>query len=293
MAVVWQLGASRRVVGAGLIVVGALALVAPSLIGKWSLQFLSLLPLSIGVTNLYSVISAPELRLRPSAYVTSVIAIALAILLYVSASLAVSGVIGILLVLLVADGLLKVAGGIIGAFAAEMRIVSLANGLASLGLAFLGWLLWRTLGVEVAIGAVIGGYTVASGWAMLLSPTRHRAIEPRANEAANQHPDGKLALGTQDLFATIGGRILSSSPTVRQTELHWFLISFLVLFVIHLSRMQSSQTWLGLVSPLVAVVGDMVMSVVLGGGIVLPLRLLWRRLSRPIERSAWRMVSAS
>ncbi len=210
-------------------------------------------------------------------------------LLYVSPSLVVSGVIGMLLVLLVADGVLKLAHGVLGASPAGKRIVPVANGAASVFLAFLGWLLWRTLGVDAAVGVVVGGYTAASGWAMLLSPSPHVAIESGAEVPADQHPDVKLGLGANDLFSAIAGRLAASGPTVRQTELYWLFICGLVLFVIHLSRMQSTQTWLGLVSPLVAILGDVVMAVALGGAIVLPLRLLWRRLTRPIERSGWRM----
>jgi len=91
------------------------------------------------------------------------------------------------------------------------------------------------------------------------------------------------------LFAATNDRLAASAPTIRQTEFYWLLICGLVLVVIHLSRMQSTQTWLGLVSPLVATLGDAFMAIALGGLLVLPLRLLWRWLSRPIERSAWRL----
>ena len=285
MAVGWQLRLSRMAVGAGLISIGALALAAPLATGTWSLQLLSLFPLTVGVINLHAVIRSSDLRSRPGGYASSALALALAMLLYVSPSLVVSGVIGMLLVLLVADGVLKLARGVLGASPAGKRIVPVANGAASVFLAFLGWLLWRTLGVDAAVGVVVGGYTAASGWAMLLSPSPHVAIESGAEVPADQHPDVKLGLGANDLFSAIAGRLAASGPTVRQTELYWLFICGLVLFVIHLSRMQSTQTWLGLVSPLVAILGDVVMAVALGGAIVLPLRLLWRRLTRPIERS--------
>jgi hypothetical protein len=275
--------------GAGLIAIGALALAAPLATGTWSLQLLSLFPLAVGVANLYTVITAPKLRARPGAYATSALALAAAVLLYVSPSLVVSGVVGILLALLVADGLLKIGEGLLGYSPTETPIVPLANGAASLFLAFLGWLLWRTLGVDAAVGAVIGGYTAATGWAMLLSPSPQHARETGTESPNDLHPDAKLALGANELLASTGRRLAASGPTVRQTELYWLLICGVVLFIIHLSRMQSGQTWLGLVSPLVATLGDVFMAVALGGAVVLPLRLLWRRLTRPIERSAWRM----
>jgi hypothetical protein len=53
--------------------------------------------------------------------------------------------------------------------------------------------------------------------------------------------------------------------------------------------MQSRDTWLGLVSPVVAIVGDIVMAILLGAFLVLPVRLLWRRVSRPVERRFWKI----
>jgi len=60
-----------------------------------------------------------------------------------------------------------------------------------------------------------------------------------------------------------------------------------VFFAIHAGRLQSSWTWLGLISPLVAVVGDL-FSALLAAVVLLPLWLGWRRLTRPIERRAWK-----
>ena len=72
-------------------------------------------------------------------------------------------------------------------------------------------------------------------------------------------------------------------------EGYWLLVAGLVLFATHLGRMQSSDTWLGLVSPFVATAGDIFMAVLLGALLMLPLRLCWRRLTRPLERKAWQL----
>ena len=41
----------------------------------------------------------------------------------------------------------------------------------------------------------------------------------------------------------------ASAPAVRQVEGYWLLVAGIVLFATHLGRMQSSDTWLGLISP--------------------------------------------
>lgn len=285
----WRPRLSRMTIGAGLMAIGALALAAPLATGTWSLQILSLFPLAIGIANLYVTVTTPDNRTRPGAYATSALAIAAALVLYISPSLVASGVVGILLALLVADGLLKLGQIVLGYSTQAPRIVSLVNGAASLFLAFCGWILWRNLGVDIAMGVVIGGYTIATGWTLLLSSPAQIEAEAASASPLDRHPDTKIALGPHDLFAATNDRLSASAPTIRQTEFYWLLVCGLVLFVIHLSRMQSTQTWLGLVSPLVATLGDAFMAIALGGLLVLPLRLLWRWLSRPIERSAWRL----
>ncbi len=42
--------------------------------------------------------------------------------------------------------------------------------------------------------------------------------------------------------------------------MYWFVIAALVLFVTHVGRMRSADTWLGLISPFVATAGDFAMA---------------------------------
>ena len=66
----------RIVVGAGLIAVSLLALVAPLTTGTWSLQFLSLFPLAVGLSDLHATVNNPQLRTHPTAYAASMLALA-------------------------------------------------------------------------------------------------------------------------------------------------------------------------------------------------------------------------
>ena len=82
--------------------------------------------------------------------------------------------------------------------------------------------------------------------------------------------------------------LLVSSPC-GGVEGQWLFVAGTVLFVTHLARMQSSDSWLGLISPFVATAGDALMAVLIGALLLLPLRLAWRRLTRPLERKAWQL----
>ncbi len=277
-----------RIVGGILLLCASLvALFAPITTGVWSLQFLALIPLAIGLVDLRRTIIDPDIRYHPTAYATGVLAIAVALFLYLSPSFAATGVVVFLLGCLAFDGVVKVGRAVLRTNPGVPFLVGVANGCAGLILALVGWILWRRVGIDVAIGVAIAGYTAATGWQLLLAPSRSGKADFGA-AAPNSHPDAKLGLGEHDLFGVVRERRVASEAAVRQSEIYWFLAIAIVLFVVHLGRMQSGDTWLGLVSPLVAIFGDIVMALLLGGLLVLPLRLIWRRLTRPLERRFWK-----
>jgi 3',5'-cyclic AMP phosphodiesterase CpdA len=63
-----------------------------------------------------------------------------------------------------------------------------------------------------------------------------------------------------------------------------------VLFAIHVSRMGFDKSALGILSPLVAVAGDIVVALALAYFVIVPLHLLVRKATRGLERTAWRRV---
>jgi hypothetical protein len=67
----------------------------------------------------------------------------------------------------------------------------------------------------------------------------------------------------------------------------WMLTIGGVFLAIHLGRMPISDSLLGISSPFVATAGDLLMTLILAALVLLPARLAWRRLTRPVERLAW------
>jgi uncharacterized membrane protein HdeD (DUF308 family)/predicted phosphodiesterase len=283
----WSSRLVRMAIGAALMVVGVMALAAPLTVGTWSLQFLGLPMFAVGAVELYTTLTSPQLRGRPSAYVTGFLAIVGAVILYLSPSLVASGVVALLLALLAIDGALKTGQAVIGRSTAS-RTVTALNGASSLLLALVGWWLWQKVGLEIAIGVAVAGYTLTAGWRLLLAPIPEHA-DTRASENARLYPYAKLGLGEHELFAKANASRAASTAFVTQTELYWLAVAAVVLFATHVGRMRSGDTWLGLISPFVATAGDFVMAVLLGGLLVLPLRLAWRRLSLRLERKAWQL----
>ena len=67
----------------------------------------------------------------------------------------------------------------------------------------------------------------------------------------------------------------------------WTIAFILTLFAIHIGRMRTDLTVLGLLSPAIAVLGDMALAVLIALLVINPLYLLWRGPTRWIERRVW------
>src|SRR5262245_65933714 len=57
--------------------------------------------------------------------------------------------------------------------------------------------------------------------------------------------------------------------------------------------MPTADSLLGIVSPFVATIGDVLMTIAVAAFLLLPARLLWRRMTRPVERLAWSLRVAA
>jgi hypothetical protein len=162
----------------------------------------------------------------------------------------------------------------------------IVNALADFAFATLLWYLSRIVGAEQAIGIVIGAYIAAAGWRMAMAPAE--AVMPAAATGTpTVHPDPRLRLPPNEVFARLRAETDSKAQTVRNSDLMWMLTLGGVFLAIHLGRMPIADTLLGISSPFVATAGDLLMTLVFATLVVLPWRLLWRRLTRPAERLAW------
>jgi uncharacterized membrane protein HdeD (DUF308 family) len=70
----------------------------------------------------------------------------------------------------------------------------------------------------------------------------------------------------------------------------WIITFLLILFFIHLGRMGLDQSALRILSPLVAVIGDMVIALIISYAIIAPLRTVFRSITGLFVRSLWKWV---
>ncbi|HZN31693.1 MAG TPA: metallophosphoesterase [Xanthobacteraceae bacterium] len=282
------LGQSRkRLAGGVMIALGALAIYAPMATGEWSLALLGIPLLALSVAEARATFASPR-RGEVSAYLPSLLAMLAGIVIFHSPKLVLSGLLILLAASLAIDGASKIVTAVRSRPPA--RVALLINGVIDVAVVLLMWLLRDVFGTAQAVGIAIGIYVAAAGWRMLVSPDL-TAAEAAGAASESTHPDTKLGLPPSDLLAQ--SVAMGRWRDIRGTDIELLLTLVAVFFAIHLGRMQTAESWLGIVSPFVATAGDVLMSIAVAALLVLPLRLLWRRLTRPVERLAWSLRVAA
>ena len=171
----WTAYLTRVAIGIGLLTIGVLALAAPLAAETWSLQFLGLPMLAVAVADLYATVTNPRLRTHAISYATSFLALTGALILYVSPALVASGLVAMFVLVFLVDGMVKAGQAVFANASGTPQIVIALNGASSIVLALVSLWVWKGLGLQIALGIAIGGYTAAAGWKMVIAPTTEEA----------------------------------------------------------------------------------------------------------------------
>jgi len=91
--------------------------------------------------------------------------------------------------------------------------------------------------------------------------------------------------------------ILAIAENIEQEEVnrakidrYWIITFLLVLFFIHLGRIGFDRSAFGILTPLVALVGDMVIALVIAYVLLIPLFIVFGKIYRPFEKRTWLWV---
>jgi hypothetical protein len=160
----------------------------------------------------------------------------------------------------------------------------------------------RSLAALAALGntAVVVLLLLAGGWAIgwliavagalrMLGIAWNIATAPvHDTTAADETVVSELGLAEYPAAVALAADIETAEQQRAPADRGWTISFIATLFAIHIGRMQTDYTLLGLISPAVAVLGDMVFAVLIALLVINPLYLLWRWPTRWIERRAWR-----
>jgi len=162
---------------------------------------------------------------------------------------------------------------------------------------FLRDVVWTFANLAAVAGiALIGRY--ALNWVVavaaairLATVSIDLATEPTYAESdADESVIADIGLDRPERLAETGARLQEAEERRVSADRTWIAALLCVLFAIHVSRMGFDKSALGILSPLVAVIGDVVVALALTYFIIVPLRLFARRTTRHVERAAWNRV---
>jgi len=155
--------------------------------------------------------------------------------------------------------------------------------LSALGNAAVLILLLLTRGwVLTWVVAIAGALRIAGiAWNIMVAPIY-------ATGDAHESVISELGLDDEPEALALAADIEAAQQARASIDRGWTFSFIAVLFAIHIGRMGTDGTLLGLISPGVAVLGDMFIAVILTLLVIDPLYLGWRKPTRWIERWAWR-----
>jgi uncharacterized membrane protein HdeD (DUF308 family) len=271
---------AARLDGVVLFLLGAIAVVAPLLSSVWGVSIVGAAIFVAGVVELADAWLSGGSRTHFSSAAFSVLAGAIILL---QTAFVFSGLMAIISVVLAADGVVNVGRALRRGGTGSPAWDAL-NGVANILLAAIVWLLRDTLGV-LGFGVLLGMRMAASGWQTIFAPVPSDADVFTRPE--DRHPDRALGLPAHPLVGFIHREAITHAGSRAPTDFYWSVIFVIVFFAIHVGRLDAEWTWLGMLSPAVATIGDIIASLVLSVVVLYPLELAIRRATRPIERAVW------
>jgi uncharacterized membrane protein HdeD (DUF308 family) len=117
-------------------------------------------------------------------------------------------------------------------------------------------------------------------------------------------PMGQLSAVGEDVVSSLG---LPDHPEVRSIasrieeeesvrapiDRGWIIAFLFILFFIHLGRVGFDRSPTGLLSPFVALIGDIFVALIIAFLLIMPLKGVFRGITRPVERALWNWVLAA
>lgn len=280
----WKKLTKRRALGLGVILLGATVVFAPVFFGGWIIALLGIALVAAGLLQFVETFRSDDKNKSLLSYAAGVVTTLLGLVLFLSPNIAVSALRFAVTLFFAGDGAFKL-------FTAykqtgQERRWSVFNGLFTIALGFLIWFfLTADLGI-LAIGVILGLRLIVEGWTMFFLP--EKGFEPPAFKPdTSLHPDARLGLEPNSLIKDLQEKILTFFSNSKSQNIFWCLTLLGIFFLIHLLRTDAQWSFIGFISPFTAVVGDAVVALLLALILILPLRLLWRKITRPLERIAW------
>ena len=265
-----------------LLVLGAIAMIAPLFWPVWGVPIVGIAIFLSGIIELADAWYSGSGRTH---YSSGSFSVAAGALISFQSAFAFSGLMVATAIVLLLDGGTNVVRAIRGRGDSN-PLWDFWNGAANILLALVVWWLRDTIGAQ-GLGFFLGLRMAASGWQSLAMRS------PEADDFArpeDEHPNRALGVPAHPIIGFIHREAVAHARSRTPTDFYWSVIFVVVFFAIHVGRLDAEWTWIGMLTPAAATLGDIVAALVLSIVVLFPLEVLWHRISRPAERAAWHRI---
>lgn len=258
------------------LVIGLLALAAPFLPDKLAFLVLGLLILMVGLLQNVTGFALRDPKASGTWFSRGGASILTGLLLMAMPRLTFAA-----LALLL--GLSWIISGISAGVAAlrQGEVWSVIDGLINVLLGLAIALQWPISGI-LSIGLWVGLRYVSLGWSLLLGASKAPIGAVKAGQ-----PESILGIAPHPYLATLSEKLTGDLMISRRSDRSWTWIFLFTFFAIHASRMDTDWNLVGMLSPAGAVLGDAALAIVLAYGLIAPLSVSWRTMTRRVEQGAW------
>ena len=285
----WKSLTKRRSLGLIMMVLGALVVLAPVVVGVWVIALLGTVLIAAGLVEIVQVARDTDRKEGYTHYLAGILTIVLGLVLFLSPRVALSAIVFAITVGLLIDGGVKIYFAFKNS--GSERRWKLFNGIISVALGIVVWVfITADLGM-LAVGFVLGGWLLVEGWTMFFIPDQSFVAVDEETDL-RVHPDSKLGLEPSDVVKEVRESVLETEKGEAADNLLFCLKVLLVFFLIHLLRTDADWSFIGFISPFSAIIGDAVMAIIIGVAVILPVRVFIRKLTRPLERTFWLRLEA-
>ena len=267
---------------------GCIAIAAPFVAGSFGLFLTGLLLIVCGGLELLETFRSGDTSSTRWNYLSGEMSILAGILLLNKPELMLRAVALFLAIVFVVDGIGKGMACLRARKTGSGWVGLLILGVVKVALAVMLVIRWPISDWPI-VGVVVGLHMLTAGWSILLG----RPVLPGAVVIGpDEHPDVKLKLPAHPALGALKSTLDSEYHNRRSRDARWCSVFIIVFFAIHIGRMRVNWDAVGMIDPLVAVAGDVAMSLLVAFCFLLPIWLGWRKLTRPLERYGWRRTLA-
>lgn len=282
----WTLG-GRRTRGALILVMGCVAMLAPLFAGPLALTLVGSLLMTCGVLELLETFRFPDESSQRSAYWSGLLSFLVGVLLLNRPKCILEGLAIILGGSFLIDGVSKAVATWKARTSGTPWRYTLFTALINVGLSIILITHWPISGLAV-VEVMVGIRMLAAGWTMVLA-REQITLEP---PPVDMHPDRRLHLAPHAEFTRLEKELKLQEDSRRPIDAYWCWMFVVLFLAIHIGRMKIDPNLVGLIGPFFAVLGDLGTALLIAFALVLPARLSWRFLTRPLERYGWNRVLA-